>query len=223
MTAYRHPRQERSRRTFDALLDATGYLLAEVGIERISTNLICERAKVTPPALYRYFDDKYAILFALAERLMRRQNVAMEAWVAEFADQGIEALANNMIVLLQTMSEITGSQPGAIWIMRALRSVPSLTPIRLYSHNFVTDLLTDIFYRYLPQVDRATLRRRTRLSVEMAYSMDEMFKEEEADQNLVLADAAFVFRSMFSFPEYGLCLTPDGSAVVRCHKNDSDS
>jgi AcrR family transcriptional regulator len=204
MTAYRQPQQERSRRTFDALLDATGYLLEEVGIERISTNLICERAKVTPPALYRYFDDKYAILFALAERLMLRQNEALEAWAAAYRDEGIEVLFERLIDLLRAMSAITGSQPGAIWIQRAMRSVPSLTPIRLYSHNHVADLLTDIYHQYLPHVDRETIRRRTRLSVEMAYSMDEMLKEEDFDQDRLIQDAAFVFRQMLNFPEYGL-------------------
>lgn len=208
MTAYRQPRQERSRRTFDALLDAAGYLLAEVGIERISTNLICERAKVTPPALYRYFDDKYAIIYALAERLMLRQNDALETWVASYGDKGLDVLSDKLLELLETMSAITGSQPGAIWIMRALRSVPSLTPVRLYSHNYVTDLLTDIYHQYLPHVDRETIRRRTRLSVEMAYSMDEMLKEEDFDQKKLLQDAAFVFRSMLNFPEYGLHPTP---------------
>lgn len=208
MTAYRQPRQERSRRTFDALLDAAGYLLAEVGIERISTNLICERAKVTPPALYRYFDDKYAIIYALAERLMLRQNDALETWIASYGDKGLDVLSDKLLELLETMSAITGSQPGAIWIMRALRSVPSLTPVRLYSHNYVTDLLTDIYHQYLPHVDRETIRRRTRLSVEMAYSMDEMLKEEDFDQKKLLQDAAFVFRSMLNFPEYGLHPTP---------------
>jgi len=194
--------------TFDALLDAAGYLLAEVGIERISTNLICERAKVTPPALYRYFDDKYAIIYALAERLMLRQNDALETWIANYGDKGLEVLSDKLLELLETMSAITGSQPGAIWIMRALRSVPSLTPVRLYSHNYVTDLLTDIYHQYLPHVDREMIRRRTRLSVEMAYSMDEMLKEEDFDQKKLLQDAAFVFRSMLNFPEYGLHPTP---------------
>ncbi|EQB08111.1 hypothetical protein L288_08790 [Sphingobium quisquiliarum P25] len=204
MTAYRQPQQERSRRTFDALLDATGYLLSEVGIERISTNLICERAQVTPPALYRYFDDKYAIIHALAERLLLRQNDALVAWVSAYADKGLEVISSKLHELLTTMSIITGSQPGAIWIMRALRSVPALTPVRLQSHNYVTDLLTDVYHHYLPHADRETMRRRTRLAVEMAYSMDEMLKEEDFDEARLLEDAAFIFRSMMYFPEYGL-------------------
>ena len=68
MTSHRKPVQARAQRTYDALLDAAGHLLGEVGVERISSNMICERAGTTPPAFYRYFDDKYAIIAALAER-----------------------------------------------------------------------------------------------------------------------------------------------------------
>src|SRR5262249_31941379 len=59
------PRQERALQTYERLLDVAGELLAEVGVERISTNMICARAGMTPPALYRYFKDKYAVLEAL--------------------------------------------------------------------------------------------------------------------------------------------------------------
>ena len=74
------PKQERAQQTYELLLDVAGELLAEVGIERISTNLICARAGLTPPALYRYFKDKYSVLEALGLRLMERQNAVLEAW-----------------------------------------------------------------------------------------------------------------------------------------------
>ncbi|WNO53865.1 TetR/AcrR family transcriptional regulator [Stakelama saccharophila] len=199
---YREPRQERSRRTFEALLDAAGVLLGEVGIERISTNLICERANVTPPAFYRYFDDKYAIVQALAERMMGRQNAAFEAWAKRYRDCGLEVLSDKILELMQAMAVITGGQPGAMWIMRALRAVPSLAPLRLYSHNYVADALTDIYLRYLPQVPRPLLRRRVRMGVEMAYSIDEMLKEEDVDEAQLLEDAHFVLKAMFHYPEY---------------------
>jgi len=199
---YREPRQERSQRTFEVLLDAAGTLLGEVGIERISTNLICERAGVTPPAFYRYFDDKYAIIQALAERMMKRQNVALEAWVERYGDSGLEVLSDKVLELLRTMHAITGAQPGAMWIMRALRAVPSLTPIRLYSHNYVADVLADMYHKYLPHVPHALVRRRVRMSVEIAYSIDEMLKEEEVDEDALLKDAHFLFKATFNYPEY---------------------
>lgn len=208
MLTHRKPVQARAKRTYDMLLDAAGELLGEVGIERISTNLICERAGLTPPALYRYFDDKYAVIGALAERLMERQNVALQAWIALYARAGLAVLADRTIDLLRDMHAITSSEPGALWIMRSLHAVPNLTPIRLFSHNLVTDLLTDLYHAYLPHVDRAVLRRRTRLSVEFAYSLDEMLKEEAVDVDKTFEDAHFVFKAMFNYPEYGLQLIP---------------
>ncbi|WP_445380862.1 TetR/AcrR family transcriptional regulator, partial [Pseudomonas syringae] len=52
----------------------------EVGIERLSTNLVCERAGLTPPALYRYFPNKYALLTVLGERLLEKQNERIDHW-----------------------------------------------------------------------------------------------------------------------------------------------
>ena len=46
--------------------------VSDVGIERLSTNLVCERAGLTPPALYRYFPNKYALLSELGQRLMQQ-------------------------------------------------------------------------------------------------------------------------------------------------------
>jgi AcrR family transcriptional regulator len=48
------PRQGRALETYERILAATTELLGEVGIERLSTNLVCERAGLTPPVLYRY-------------------------------------------------------------------------------------------------------------------------------------------------------------------------
>jgi len=199
---YRRPVQERSRKTFNALLDSAAHLLGEVGIERISTNQICERAGMTPPAFYRYFDDKYAILHALAERFMERQNVALQAWLDNYREAGLDVIEGKVVELIRTMHEITASEPGALWIMRALRAIPSLTPIRLFSHNFVSDLLTDMYMPYLAHVPRELVLRRTRMSVEIAYSLDEMLKEKEMDAEALFADAGHVFSAMFHYPEY---------------------
>src|SRR5580698_5240605 len=87
------PLQRRARATKERLLDVAGELLAEVGVERISTNLICARAGMTPPALYRYFSDKYAVLEALGQRLMDRQNTALFDWLDRCAPGGVESLA----------------------------------------------------------------------------------------------------------------------------------
>lgn len=54
----------------DRILDAAAAVLAEDGYQRASTNRIARKAGVSPGSLYRYFDDKDAIVTALSQRLV---------------------------------------------------------------------------------------------------------------------------------------------------------
>lgn len=172
------PKQERAQATYERLLDVAGALLGEVGLDRISTNMICARAGLTPPALYRYFNNKYAVLEALGRRLMARQNAVLEQWVARHVDHGIAALRAGVGELLRDTAAVTQSEPGAVWILRALHATPQLVHVRLESHRYVTDRLVEAYIRYLPDVDRDELWQRLRLSVELGFAADEMLQEE---------------------------------------------
>ncbi len=172
------PKQERAQATYERLLDVAGALLGEVGLDRISTNMICARAGLTPPALYRYFNNKYAVLEALGRRLMARQNAVLEQWIARYVDQGIAALRDGVGELLRDTAAVTQSEPGAVWILRALHATPQLVHVRLESHRYVTDRLVEAYIRYLPDVDRDELWQRLRLSVELGFAADEMLQEE---------------------------------------------
>src|ERR1035437_6217234 len=78
----KQPTQQRSTQPFELILQRTAEVLADVGIERLSTNLVCERAGLSPPALYRYFPNKYALLSELGQRLMQRQNELIPRWIS---------------------------------------------------------------------------------------------------------------------------------------------
>ncbi len=200
--SHRKPLQARSRRTYDSLLDSASSLLQEIGVEKISANAICQHAGVTPPAFYRYFDDKYAIIEALADRLGERQAIILEAWVIQYGGQGLDVIAAKVTELLLQLHKVTASEPGALWIQRALHAMPKLAHLRLAAHHRVTDLLASIYAPYLPHVPYEILRRRTRLSVEIAYSLDEMLHEGEAEPESMYADAEHVFSAMFHYPDY---------------------
>ena len=172
------PKQKRSQATYDRLLDVAGQLLSELGADQISTNLICARAGVTPPALYRYFDNKHAVLEALGRRLMTRQNEALEKWIARHEPLGVTAMRRNIEELLRDTAAVTESEPGAVWILRALHASPQLAHVRLESHRYVTDRLTEAYAPHLPDIPREELWRRLRLSVEMGFAIDEMLTEE---------------------------------------------
>ncbi len=189
------PKQERAQLTYELLLDVAGNLLAEVGIDRISTNMICARAGVTPPALYRYFKNKYDVLEALGLRLMARQNVVLEQWIARHVDNGIDALRGGIEELLVETAAVTRSEPGAVWILRALHATPQLVHIRLESHRYVTDQLVAAYMRHLPNVDRDALWQQLRLSVELGFAADEMLQEEtRVSPDFVFSQVARVLR-----------------------------
>jgi AcrR family transcriptional regulator len=185
------PIQERAVQTRDRLLDIAGELLGEVGVERISTNMIAARAGVSPAALYRYFKDKYAVLEALGRRLMDRQNVVLFAWLEEHKVGGLEALAEGTEALLRATAEITDGEPGGVWILRAMRAVPQLAHVRLESHNEVTDALLEAYAPLVPKMDKRVLWRRLRVTVEFGYAVDEMLHDDDRfSRDEIFRDAA---------------------------------
>jgi AcrR family transcriptional regulator len=64
----KQPRQQRSRATWEAILDASAQVFGQLGYAATTTNKVAERAGVSIGSLYQYFPDKDALLMALAER-----------------------------------------------------------------------------------------------------------------------------------------------------------
>ncbi len=175
----RQPTQVRALETCERILDAAAQLLGEVGIERLSTNLVCERAGLTPPALYRYYPNKYAILAELGVRLMMSQNDLLQAWATP-ATMRLPAARFEAAVctlFLDTLAMTRRATAGE-WITRALRAVPALAPVRTGSHDHVTGLIVDAFLGAYPRMDRARITLVARLSVEVMYSAHELMFDD---------------------------------------------
>ncbi|BDZ53291.1 TetR/AcrR family transcriptional regulator [Agromyces marinus] len=66
------PTQRRSSQRLDALLDAAAAIVDELGFERLTTQMVAERAGASIGTVYRYFPDRVAVLHALRERSVRR-------------------------------------------------------------------------------------------------------------------------------------------------------
>lgn len=71
-TTRRVPRQRRSRRTRDRVLDAAETLLAESGSAAVTTTRIAERAGIAVGSVYAYFADRDAVAEAIALRHWQR-------------------------------------------------------------------------------------------------------------------------------------------------------
>lgn len=183
------PQQARAKRTYEAILAAAAQLLVEVGVERISTNLVAERAGITVPALYRYFPNKYSVLNALGAVLMDKQNAVFQQWFDHYLGKhDPQLLLDNVYELLQRTYDVTREQTAGVEILQALRAVAPLQEVRLASHRLVAGQFATIVGKLLDRpVDELVLAQ-TRLTIDTGYAIVEMALEDEslATQTLLL-------------------------------------
>jgi len=63
-------RQERARRSYQALLEAAAELFAQQGYDSVGTPEIAQKAGVSVGTFYRYFDDKHEVYLEIMRRMM---------------------------------------------------------------------------------------------------------------------------------------------------------
>lgn len=87
----REPVQERSRRTVERILAAAEAIIAADGVDAVTTRTIAERAGVAAPSLYRFFEDRDAILDALLEQMLAELETAVQEAERSFTGESIDA------------------------------------------------------------------------------------------------------------------------------------
>ena len=123
------PRIERNRQ---AILDAAREIISERGIEGLSMRRLAERADYSPSTLYRYFEDKEAILDALAKDAARAAQ-SMPSERAGYSDQPLDILLQSGLRLY----DFARAQPVEYQLMTsATRSSPKSLEAFLKDQNF---------------------------------------------------------------------------------------
>jgi AcrR family transcriptional regulator len=190
------PTAGKPRATYEKLIAAAGQLLGEVGFEKLTTNAICARACLTPPAFYSYFNDKYEILEVLARRLLKRQNDAYAIWLFQGGSwSNSEKQTEALEEWFRIAADIVASEPGAIWTMRALRALPNLAHIRVESQRMNTDRLFEFYRRVFPAMDPTLLWYRLRIRSEFGWVVDELaIEEDKLPHSVLFREAARLLR-----------------------------
>ncbi|MEU5260356.1 TetR/AcrR family transcriptional regulator [Amycolatopsis sp. NPDC021455] len=115
----RVPRQARSREKLAKVLEAADRLLAEDGVEALTTTRVAAEAGVSVGALYQYLPDRDAITEALAELYLGRLETLMDS----FAEQAAaERWADPVGLLVDAFAGLYRAEPGfrALWFGRGL-------------------------------------------------------------------------------------------------------
>ncbi|WP_299958517.1 TetR/AcrR family transcriptional regulator [uncultured Roseobacter sp.] len=191
------PLQTRANKTVKLILETAARLLEEIGFEELTTNKICKAADLTPPALYRYFPNKYAIVSELAKQLMDLQNTAVAESSVNIRQDGLDV--NRTATILSGQVQITRDFPGGVAVLKTMYATPQLVEVRLTSHEELTDGLSSSLMNLDLGLTEAELRRRVRLMIEIGNSVVEMVVENPGmDEATMIQDTAEVMHFLLT-------------------------
>jgi AcrR family transcriptional regulator len=91
------PKQERSKATVEAILEAAAQLLVELRYARMTTAKVAARAGVSVGSLYQYFPTKDALVGALVARKFARIEPLMREVIARTEGQPLEDRVRTII------------------------------------------------------------------------------------------------------------------------------
>ena len=91
------PRQDRSRVTVEAILEATTRILVEEGYDKANTNRIAQRAGISIGSLYQYFPNKESLIAALMEQHAQEMAELVETKLARLFDSPLEIVIPEIV------------------------------------------------------------------------------------------------------------------------------
>ncbi|MCZ7683991.1 MAG: TetR family transcriptional regulator [Sandaracinaceae bacterium] len=161
----KRPTQERSRRRFEAILDAAAELFAAEGLEAVRMEAIAARAGTSIGSLYQYFPDREAIFFALAERVLERSRAAFDALVPvalaerpaweELLDRAVDGFA----------ATLRDPSLRAVWMH--LQLYGEVVEADAALHEEIIERSAELFGGYMPGASEEERRRVATMTVDV--------------------------------------------------------
>ena len=157
----RMPVQSRGHATFERILRAAAELLEEVGLEKLTTNLVAARSGANIATLYKYFPNKHAIVVELFRRHTAGRSALARRRLGDM--QPSARWIGNFDSAMDEMIRIRRQQPGYLALRRAIRSSPELMQIELESSREIARLIARPLVRRagLPPAQAQTVARCT--------------------------------------------------------------
>lgn len=114
--ARRIPKQARSKKRYDAIIETATKLFSENGFTTTSTNEIAAAAGISIGSLYQYFDNKEAIIMGVSEQYVD----GFREITSDFLTSSINALSAEAIVdsLFDPIIAFHSARPGfsRLWL-----------------------------------------------------------------------------------------------------------
>jgi len=144
--------QRRSQATFDAILAAAGSLFDQVGIEATTMDAIARHAGVSIGTVYRFFENRDAIVATLAARWRERiQEAALPVYSEESLQRDAAAVITDFLAAFRRLLD---ELPGTRGLLAAVATEASPQEAVLW-----TSSLDRFVQRYAPGLRPARRRQ----------------------------------------------------------------
>lgn len=151
--ARKTPRQERSRRTVDRILDAAARIFHEQGYAGATTNDIADEAGVSIGSLYQYFPNKDAVLLSLTSRHIEATTSGLATLLSEQRlEDGVDVILRNVIDFLLAQHDLDDLH------LLVMHEAPRTRQITLELDRARSHLVAETSQLLAPMIDEETQR-----------------------------------------------------------------
>jgi AcrR family transcriptional regulator len=109
------PKQERSRRTREEILEATAHLLNRHPLEEVSTNHIAKKTGISIGTLYKYYPNKDSILADLSLMYMQQDAELFETVFEKYTNRGLDELLDALVGALMQIHRDNARVRGVVY------------------------------------------------------------------------------------------------------------
>lgn len=187
------PTQERGAARIDALLDAAALVVDEVGLDRLTTAMVAEKASSSIGTVYRYFPDRIALLQGLRDRaVLRYRHAVVEQLGGSKPNDWADAVAQS----LEAFAGMFRSEPG----FKIIRFIDETRVRNQSAEEYSAGHFARIFAAMLSEEYGLTpgkeLNFRLTIAVEIGLSLVERaFLNDQAGDEAIIAEAKAVVLS----------------------------
>lgn len=169
LTPRRKPKQQRSVKRTQQIMEVTTRLLDKVGFDDLTTILITKELGISVGSLYHYFPNKHAILYAIAENWLKEWDKMLD----EIALLPVEKMEWEAVVenVNNTFLSVYHEQRGMLPLIHAMYAVPELRELDEKHDESVTDHLSKLFKRMGLNQKSQELKRIAYCYLEIAHVM----------------------------------------------------
>ena len=165
----RAPKQDRSKRRAQQIMDTTAVLLDQVGFDELTTILIAKELGISVGSLYHYFPNKQAILRAIAQSWLKDWDEAMQS----LTSLPVESMTIKEVcsAIQETLFEVYKRQKGILPLVHAMYAVPELRDLDLQHDKLVVSALSSLFKRMTIAAGQRDLPRIAGLFLEITHEL----------------------------------------------------